>query len=197
MKALLAIAAFTASTLLSGCMATRANMIPDIDPATLKSQASVKTKIYSNWTFKPVTMPNTSENIRAAAAAMGKKNFEKVLEASSCCVLVDSRNMADVEIDGVIYGEGNPAAMIPAFITGLSLYTIPSWVTGKPHLSASVKQGETVREYDFRDEMTMVQWLPLVLTMPFREHPLTMAKDVDENVLRNLVSAMKRDGSLQ
>jgi len=121
-------------------------------------------------------MPNAPEASKAAAAAIGKQNFEKVLAATNCCVIVDSRNEADVVIDGMIYGEGNPAAMIPAFITGLSLYTIPSWVTGKPHVSASVKQGETVREYDFRDEMTMVQWLPLILAMPFREHPLTMAR---------------------
>lgn len=177
-------------------MAIPSNNLKTIPKSDIAFNSNVKTKVYSQWTFESVNS-QPSETIKVASAAISKKAFEDALKESNCCVIVDSRNEADVIVDGKAFGENNAAAMIPAFITGLSLYTIPSWVTGKIHIQTKISTGSTTKEYDLADSIKMYQWLPLIFVVPFKGNAITTAKEVDANTYRNLVNNMKVDGFLK
>lgn len=184
--------------IVTGCAATTQRNLPVVAVKDIASTPVQKTKVYSKWEFVGVTMkPN--EQVMAAAAAINKKALENALASADCCVIVESRNEADVVIDAKVFGENNPAALLPAFITGLSLYTIPSWVTATAHIEAKVSRGNgsDAKTYDLKDSMTMYQWLPLVFAMPFRQNPISAGKELDANVFRNLVKRMQDDRILQ
>lgn len=190
---ILTTAALTAMLMVSGCAAFKANQLPTVTAKDLGTPAETKTKVFSRWNVQS-NSSLLNEQGKAAVAAIQKKNFEMALNSSGCCVIVEGPTEADVVINGTSFAENNPAAMIPAFITGLSLYTIPSWVTAKIHLGAEVKKGETTRNYDVQDSMTMVQWLPMIFAMPFKGSALKTAKEVDENTHKSLVLKIKQDG---
>lgn len=181
------------ATAISGCAGFKANTLPLVSAHDLQGTAPTKTKIFSRWqTESKSSLVN--DQVKAAAAAVAKKQFEDAIRATNCCVLVEGPTEADVVISGTAYAENNPAAMIPAFITGLSLFTIPSWVTAKVHIAAEVTKQDKSHSYELQDSMTMVQWLPLVLAMPFVDNPIKAGKQVDENTYKNLILKIKQDG---
>lgn len=184
-----------ASLLATGCASFRTNELPVVKPAELASAAGTKTRVFSRWSVEGKSAP-TNEQMKAAGAAVHKKYFEEAITRSGCCVLVEGPTEAELVVDGRALAENNPAAMVPALITGLSLYTIPSWITARTHIRVEAKGAGLVKHYDLQDGMTMVQWLPMVLAMPFRTNPIKEGKSVDENVYNNLVVGMKKDGLL-
>lgn len=186
----------TSISVSAGCVAIPANNLKTIPKSQITFNSSAKTKVYSQWTFESLNS-QPSESIKVASAAISKKGFEDAIKESNCCVIVDSRNEADVIVDGKAFGENNAAAMIPAFITGLSLYTIPSWVTAKIHLQTKVSAGSVTKEYDLTDSIKMYQWLPLIVVAPFKGNAINAAKEVDANTYRNIVNNMKVDGFLK
>ncbi len=58
--------------------------------------------------------------------------------------------------------------MVPAIITGLSFYTIPSWATENYEVVANVTKGTRAKEYRIEDSAKIVQWLPMVFVFPFK-----------------------------
>lgn len=188
------IALFT--LMMSGCAGFKANNLPVVAPSELTFDSGHKTKVFSRWSLETKsTLVN--EQMKAAGAAVHKKYFEDAINNSGCCVLVEGPTEAEVIVDGKAIAENNPAAMIPAVITGLSLFTIPSWVTATNHIKVEAKKAGQAKTYDLKDSMTMVQWLPMIVAMPFRESPLKAGKALDENVHSNLLVGMKEDGILQ
>ena len=87
------------------------------------------------------------------------------------------------------------AAVIPAFITGLTLFVIPSWATSHVHIAADVKAKNSNNSYELRDSMVMVQWLPMIFAMPFTGTPIKIEKEVGENTYRSLILKMKNNGA--
>lgn len=179
---------------LQGCAGFRANSIPVVTPEQLKFDTAQKTKVYSRWDVNSPTI-KLNDQTKVALAAMAKKQFEDQLKLTNCCVVVESLNEADVVINATSHNENNPAAMMGALLTGFSLYTIPSWVTINFHVSADVKKGDKAFQYDTKDSMKMVQWLPMALMFPFA-NPFPMEKAVGENVQKTLIANMKKDGVL-
>jgi len=190
---LLTAALLTTITITSGCAGFRANNLPVVSAADLQSNATTKTKIYSRWTLQS-NSSLMNENVKVAAAAINKKMFEQAIKESGCCEIVESAKEADVVVDGININENNAAAILPAFITGFSLYAIPSWVTAKVHITAQATRGETTKSYDLQDSMTMVQWLPMIFVMPVKGNAIKMGKEVDENTYKTLVVRLKADG---
>ena len=178
-----------------GCAAFKANNLPVVSNDQFKIDNSNKIKVFSRWTLQ-TNNSMANDQTRAAGAAIHKDYFEKALKESGCCDIAEGPTEADVVIDGVAYDENNPAAVIPAFITGLSLFTIPSWVTAKVYIAAKATYSAKETNYDLSDSMTMVQWLPMIFAMPFTGTPMTVGKEVDSNVYRNLVIELKDDGLL-
>ncbi|MHB8138282.1 MAG: hypothetical protein ACYDGO_07815 [Smithellaceae bacterium] len=98
----------------------------------------------------------------------------------------------EVAINAKFVNSGNPAAMIPAFITGLTLYIVPSWATDTFTLTAKVKtQDGKEYSYELEDTSTLVQWLPMVFVPgSMIEVPLSVRK----NIWKNLILKMRQDG---
>lgn len=180
-----------AMLLSSGCAAFRAHNLPAVDFSHV-APAPTKTKVFSRWQLETKSAL-ANDQARAMAAAIHKKYFDDAIRASACCVLVEGPTEADLVVDGIAHDENNPAALIPAFITGLSLYAIPSWVTATIHITATATRGEASKQYDLTDSMKIVQWLPMVFIMPFADSPISGGRELDENTYRNLVRKMRID----
>lgn len=85
------------------------------------------------------------------------------------------------------------AANVAAVITGLSLYTIPSWQTQYYQLTAHLNYQDLEYSYRAKDHTTLVQWLPMIFAFPFAmpftaENELTMKvyTDMAYNVSKEL-----------
>ncbi len=124
-----------------------------------------------------------------------EKEFLEVLEESG---LFDSRLGKDkastlvMEVDFLNFG--NPAAMVPAFVSGYTFGVLPCWATDNYTLTVKVKTGdEQIYRYEMNDALLSVIWLPMILTTPFKP-PWKIAKEVRQNMYKKLVMDMKRDG---
>ncbi len=102
-------------------------------------------------------------------------------------------DQADISLSIKITNTGTPAALIPAFITGLSFYTIPSWVTDNFEVTAIAKNKQSFsKEYALTDSTTLVQWLPMLFVFPVKN--FSVIPEVRKNMYRNILSQMKNDG---
>jgi hypothetical protein len=128
--------------------------------------------------------------------ALLKKEFTGVMKDSGCFASLSAGTQGGMHMDVRLVDSGSAAAMIPAIITGLSLYTIPSWVTD--HYDVTVKvmplDGRE-RTYQLGDAMTTVQWLPMIVVAPFK-NMVGVSEDVRVNIWKNLVVRMQKDGLL-
>ena len=192
-KKLIAASAVSASVAFSGCAAFRANDLPAVDKAEVAVKSATKTKVFSRWSIESDSSL-VNDQTRAAAGAIHKNYFDAALKESDCCIVVEGPTEADIVVNGKAINENNPAAVIPAFITGFSLFTIPSWATVTIHIQAEAKSGLMSRNYDLSDSITMVNWLPMIFVLPFADNPISAGKAVDENTYRTLVLKMKQDG---
>jgi hypothetical protein len=192
MKTKLMLCAASGALLLSGCAGFRARQLPEVAAQDLRATPAVKTKVYSNW-----VMGNDGPQNAQALLKNSKTQFEKALERSDCCTVVNAAAEADVVVEGKVFDEQSQLAMIPALITGFSLYAIPSWVTANVHLTATAKRGDTLRSYELQDKMTMVQWLPMIVVLPFTGNPIKAETQMVENAYNNLVVNIKKDGLIR
>lgn len=177
---------------LQGCAGFNANNLDRVGADQLRTASANKVKVFSRWDFKT---DSSNAQLNAANAAIYKKRFEEMLAAADCCNVVEGPTEADLIVDGTAHDENSKAAIIPALITGFSLYTIPSWVTVNFHVTANAQKGTVKRTYDVSDSMTMVQWLPMALAFPFA-NPFPMEKELGDNAIRNLILKMKQDALL-
>jgi hypothetical protein len=177
---------------LQGCAGFNANNIDQVSTDQLRTASTKKVKVFSRWAFNT---DSSNTQTSAAHAAIYKKRFEEVLATADCCTVVEGPTEADLIVDGTGHDENSKAAVIPAFITGLSLFTIPSWITINFHVTANAQKGAVKRTYDVSDSMTMVQWLPMALAFPFA-NPFPMEKELGDNAIRNLILKMKQDALL-
>ena len=87
----------------------------------------------------------------------------------------------------------NGAAVVAAFLTGLSLYTIPSWQTQNYELKVSLSDGKNIdHSYKSNDHTTLVQWLPMVFAFPFAP-PFTAEDKVIERMYRDMAYKINQD----
>lgn len=193
-----AITALAASVaLMSGCAGFTADRLSKVSEQDLRSTAPVKTKVYSSWTvLSPAGVP-MGDQVGKTGAEANKKRFETALKTSECCIVVDNARDADLVVEGNNHTEEHQGAAIGAFITGFSLFAIPSWATINLHITATAKTATLSRSYDLDDGMTMVMWLPMVLAMPFTGNPIKAGEAVEQNVFDTLVVKMKSDGLLK
>ena len=83
----------------------------------------------------------------------------------------------------------------PAFITGFSFWTIPSWATDNFEVSCKVStaDGKTY-DYKLKDSTTLVSWLPMIVVSPFK--PITDIAELRKNIYKNVIIKMQEDGIL-
>jgi len=178
----------------SGCAMFDGNEIPDIvlseRAANVQQKPSVSfTTMARGGLGTPKTLPENGQKKIAA-------EFRSVLEASNYFSSISNDDdSADVIINAEVTESGNPAAMIPAMITGFSLYTIPSWADSNLDILAKVKAGDQSKEYTAGDSTKLVQWLPMALAFPFKN--FSVISDVRENMFRKILSDIESDGLLE
>lgn len=185
------IALATLIATITGCAGFSANKLAPVSPDSLVSHSGEKVNVLSRWKAESRSVFSN----KSAFAAKQKKQFEAVLDATQCCMIVESPEDATITIDAIAYDEVSRAAYIPAVITGLSGYVIPSWVTFPTHFSAQVSNGSKSSTYELTDSFTLVQWLPMLLAAPFA-NPFRIEKEVSNNVFSVFISKMRADGFL-
>jgi len=132
------------------------------------------------------------ENVRAQL----EREFVDVLNESGYFASLSQGIQGEISIQARLVNSGNPAVIIPAIITGLSLYTIPSWATDNYDVTAKVTaQDGKEHTYQFTDSMTTVQWLPMIVVAPFK-NMFNVSKEVRRNIWKNLILKMQEDGVL-
>lgn len=110
--------------------------------------------------------------------------------------ITENTSDSDIELNVTLTNTGNPAAIIPALITGFSLYTIPSWATDRFEVKGQAKNKNGLeREYVLNDTTTIVQWLPMLFAFPFNN--FSVVKDVRANMYRSVIQQMYEDGFMQ
>ncbi len=189
------VVAIAASLMAIGCASFKQNRLPQIDafpPPPAKSGKPTATYSFT-YTYKILTEGEAPERTRALLS----REFADVLIASGqFASLAESSSAGDVHIEVHLRNYGNPAALIPAFITGFSLFTIPSWATDRWSVTARVLKGAAeYRSYTFDDSDVLVQWLPMIVVMPFK-FPGQVIPEVRRNMYKNLVKAMRDSGAL-
>ncbi len=90
----------------------------------------------------------------------------------------------------------DPAALLPAMLTGLSLYLIPSWETSNYKLTANFLDANGDEHYyEFRDKTVLVQWLPMLLAFPFA-YPFSTEEELIKKMYNNLAYKISKDRTI-
>jgi hypothetical protein len=180
--------------LFTGCASFPRNHLPSVGNLPRLTES----------TNKPSASYSFSSGVDLFRKQEHQENVRKQLEDEFVCVLRESGHFAslapgdqgDMNIEVRLVNSGTPAAMIPAFITGLSLYTIPSWATDTYTITAKVRAIDgKMYTYELEDSMTTVQWLPMIVVAPFK-NMVSVSKEVRRNIWRNLILKMQEDGVL-
>lgn len=84
-------------------------------------------------------------------------------------------------------------ASLSGFISGLSLFIIPTYATDEYTLTVDVKKGnEVVKHYEYKDSMRT--WTEALLIFLTPTHfPTSVVKDVIDNMLLNFLHDMEKD----
>lgn len=144
--------------LVSGCATFPSNQVPEAresnnlyDKTTLMTYTITKTS---------TTFSDLSDNDDELISQMDKYGW-KIKEQLS-----EKKGTPHLDINLSV--STDPLALIPAFLTGYSLYTIPSWATYEYKMTADFtdKSGEEHR-YELHEKSTLVQWLPMIFAFPF------------------------------
>lgn len=178
---------------LSGCAVFRGNELAEL--GTLPGPDGVAKKPTAGYDFASTANTGERKAQHERLRTVQENEFVAVLRESGYFATIEKGNGKDVNISIELVETGNPAALVPAVVTGLSLYTIPSWA--KVDLEAICKvttaDGKT-REYKLKDSATLVQWLPMMAVFPFK--PFSEIESLRKNIYRNLIVKMQQDGLL-
>lgn len=178
---------------LSGCAVFPRNELPKV--STFPPLSNEGDKVSVRYSFASSMdlfgkRPH-AENLRIQL----EREFKDVLLESGYFGVV-SADKGDLNVAVTMNDVGSPAALVPAVITGLSLYTIPSWATDRFEITAKVTLNNgKVFKYELADSATLVQWLPMIFAAPFYRID-TIPRDVRKNLWRSLLLQMRNDGIL-
>lgn len=177
---------------ISGCAVYDGGKVPKTTLSAYDDNGSVKpTLSYSSTAMGGLS---SEKELPESSQSIIEGEFLSVLEAAGYFGRISKQDdFADITIDVTLTNSGNPAAMIPAFITGLSLYIIPSWVTDNYDLVANVERKDGFKKkYVLADSVTLVQWLPMIFVYPTKN--LSVIPKVRKNMYKKVLFDMKRDG---
>ncbi len=178
---------------LSGCAVFRGNELAEL--GALPGPDGAAKKPAAGYTFASTANIGERKPQHERLQTVQENEFVAVLRESGYFATVEKGNGKDINISVELVETGDPSAVVPAVITGLSLYTIPSWA--KIDLEAICKvttANGTTREYKLRDTATLVQWLPMMVVFPFK--PFSEVESLRKNLYKNLIVKMQQDGLL-
>ena len=182
------------SLLATSCASFSGNELPKV---ANKPAANVK-KVPITYTLKAGSnMAGGQTEFAEADRAKIEKPMVDAFNKSERFSSVSQGKGGGVHVDVDVRNDGNAAAAtISGFITGASFLTIPGFATDHYKLTATARtaSGQT-RRYELNESVTTVIWLPLIVATPFA-HPSTTIPKAHENMYRNLMVNMERDGLL-
>ncbi len=177
---------------ITGCAVFDGGKVPKTTLSAYEHQGVPKPTVsYSSIAMGGLSSP---EKLPEAGQDIIEGELLSVLESSNYFSRISKVDeSADINIEVELTNTGSPAAMIPAIITGLSLYMIPSWATDDFEIVAKVKRRDGFqKEYIMADSTTIVQWLPMIFVFPVKN--FSVIPDVRKNMYRKVLSDMKEDG---
>jgi hypothetical protein len=183
------------SLLATSCASFSGNNLPKVadTPAT-----NVK-KVSLTYTMKGASGSTGGDRTEAPEHDQAKVQSPMVstFNKSERFTSVSQGKGGAVHVDMDLLNHGNPAAAATSgFITGFSLFTIPGFATDHYKLTATARTASgKSRQYVLEDRVTTVFWLPLIVATPFAS-PTSVYPKVQENMYRNLIVNMERDGIL-
>jgi hypothetical protein len=195
MKLIRTLLSFAAISLLAtSCASFPGNRLPQVADTPVSNVKKVSLtytlKSGSNITGSRVESP---EKVRSAT----EQPLAHALNKSGRFTSVGQGKGGDVHVDVDMLNHGNAAAAgISGFITGFSFFTIPGFAIDHYKLTATARTSSgKSRQYILDDSMTTAFWLPLIVATPFT-FPTTVGPKVHENMYRNLIVNMEKDGIL-
>lgn len=180
--------------LLEGCISIRDNKVSKVELTQIKFSTSDKEKknIFIDWRYN-----SNDGRVVEVQNAIHEKIFRTAIIDSNCCNIVSDKESAEIVLAGSFEDRSEQAALIFSVITGLSLYTIPSWLTVNSSISVNVKvknKPSNSRDYYMNDSLVFAQWLPFLFVLPFRDNAIAEESKMKENLYRNLILQIKKDG---
>lgn len=192
------------SFLLIGCASFSGGKLPVVDNLPDKSNFKNKPSVYLEvnfYTDTTGTQKNPVENITA------KKGFielvEKVTKEANLFSNYTLDRLKAKEMDYTIQVEmlnyaNVGTARLMGFLTGLTLYIIPSCATDNYKLTARIidRSGKELGKYQVEDYISTWFHLFMIPFAPGRDTN-TVVNDVHINMLKNLFLAICKDNILQ
>ena len=177
---------------LSGCAVFDGGKVPETTLAAYQYTGVAKpTLSYSSSAFGGLS---ATKELPATGQSIIEGELLSVLESSDYFARIAKNDKtADISVQVTMTNKANSAAVIPAMITGFSLYTIPSWATDEFELIAKAKRSDGLeKDYVLADSTTIVQWLPMIFAFPFKN--FSVIPDVRKNMYKKVLSNMQDDG---
>ena len=177
---------------LSGCAIFKGENVPETFLIPIEKTDQIKPTISYNITVSGFNYSAAESSKLIQNVISGE--LLQALEQSEYFSRISKNDIeAEINLSVTFVDSANPAALIPAFITGLSLFTIPSWATEKFIVTAVAKnKNGNSKQYVVEDSITMVQWLPMIFIFPVKN--FTAIPQVRKNIYRNILMKMKNDG---
>jgi hypothetical protein len=180
-------------TSIASCVSVRSDKYVAIKPEDLKVSSAKKSKIFIDWGFRNINNSNPPQIVVDNAISTQKKLFSEAIKESECCEIVNEKDEADILVQGKFHNETSQAGIYAAMLTGLTLYTIPSWMNSKMRITATVNKGKLTKDYDLKDSLFFAQWLPLFVVPIFTGNQLAVEIEVNKNLYKTLLTQMKKD----
>lgn len=176
----------------TGCAMFPGNRIPPAGPYKTLPEGATKSRAV--YTFSAGIELFGSMEQEGEGRVLLQTEFTDAFYQSGYFDTFSSGGEGDMVIRARLVDSGTPLAMCPAFLTGLSLYLIPSWATDLYDVTVTVvpRDGKE-RVYQCSDSVKLVQWLPMMFAFPTHD-PVSVSKDVRVNIWKTVVIKMRDDG---
>lgn len=176
---------------LNGCAVFEGGKVPHAVLTPPKQTVKLPSLTYSSMAKSGLT--NATPQPEAVQSIIAGEMLSVFEESKYFTRIAKNDDSADISIDVTITNSGNPAAFIPAIITGLSFYVIPSWATDNFEVVANVESKAGLKKsYTLKDSTTLVQWLPMIFAFPANN--FETIPNVRKNLYRTILKNMENDG---
>lgn len=178
---------------ISGCACFPGNKVPQVSNLPPLPEGTKKQTV--SYLFSSGSDVFGKNESAPFVRTMWESELVDVIRESGYFATWGPGSNGDITIEARLVNSGNPAALIPAFITGFTLYMVPSWATDTFTVTAKIKtrDGEEY-PYQLEDSTTLVQWLPMIFVPG---SIMNIPGEVRKNIWKNLILKMHQDGLLR
>jgi hypothetical protein len=174
---------------ISGCAVFKGGKVPDTILIPVEKTDKPKPTISYDITGTEKLLAGTTNPQRRLPGEL-----LQILEQSDYFSRISrGSDEADVTLFVIVEHEESPAGLIAGVISGLTLFTIPTWYSQYFEVTAIVKNRQSnSKKYILSDSATLVMWIPMIFVFPV--HNFSVSTEVRNNMYRNILLQMKNDG---